>query len=292
MRLRRIFQAFERTSSVICFVILLSVAVELAGTAYYITTSKQSDFMTIGTVQNYENRVENQISPADEWTRTTYYWKNNLGVAGYRILSTVWYSGISSEIVQAYVGGLVNTFWNYNNTMVPFRAAIEMHGLLELTGFFIITAITARLAWNFWKASGYLTLTSFQGSEVGKRGFKRKLKKYRKRIIELFGDFAILSSIGALLIFLAAPIEAYVSPGVWGYFDQFVVPAYIFLVFVALFYISVFFVRFRGWEMLKKDANKLHGDIENAFRGKWVPAHLSLLMFIFFTAITLLAVFT
>jgi len=245
----------------------------------------------MGPVQSYENRVENQLPP-DEWMRTTYYWKNNLGVAANRVLFTVWYSGISSEIVQAYVGGVVNTLRNYENTMVPFRAAIEMHGLLELIGFFIITAITARLAWNFWKASGYLILTSFQGSEIEKRGFKRKLKKYRKRIIELLGDFAILSSIAVLLIFLAAPIEAYVSPGVWGYFDRFVVPAYIFLVFVALFYISIFFVRFRGWEMLKKDANKLRGDIKSAFRGKWVPAHLSLLMFIFFITITLLAVFT
>jgi len=272
-------------------VILLSFTVELASTVYYITTSKQSDFMAMGTVQDYENRIENQVAPADEWTRTTYYWKNNLGVAANRILFTVWYPGVSSEILQAYVGGLINTYQNYENTMVPFRAAIEMHGLLELTGFFIITAITARLAWNFWKASGYLILSSFRGSKIEKRDFKRKLKKYRKRIMELLGDFVILSSIGALLIFLAAPIEAYVSPGMWGYFDQFVVPAYVFLVLVALFYVAVFFVRFRGWEMLKKDANKIHGDIKRALRGKWVPSHLSLLMFIFFTTLTLIAIF-
>ena len=291
MRVRRIFQAFERTSSVICFVILLSLAVELTCTAYYITTSNQSDFMEMGPVQSYENRLENQLSP-DEWTRTTYYWKNNLSVAGHRILTTVWYSGISSEIVQAYVGGLVNTLRNYENTMVPFRAAIEMHGLLELTGFFIITAITARLAWNFWKASGYLILTSVQGSEIGKREFKRKLKKYRKRITELLGDFAILSSIGALLIFLAAPVESYISPYIWGGFHQLPVLAYIFLIPVALIYITVFFVEFRGREMLKKDANRIRGNIRSAFRGKFVPSHLSLLMFIFFTTVTLVVIFT
>jgi len=287
---RRIFQAFERTSSIICFVILLSVAVELACTAYYITTSQQSDFMTIGTVQNYENRVENQLPP-DEWTRTTFYWQNNLSVAGDRILSTVWYRGVSLEIFQAYFNGLVNTVRNYENMMVPFRAGVEMHGLLELTGFFIIAAITARLAWNFWKASGYLILTSFQGSEIEKRGFKRKLRKYRKRIIELFGDFAILSSIGVLLIFLAAPIEAYISPYVIGGFYLLPVLAAIFLVIVALIYITVFFVGFRGWEMLKKDTKKIRTDIKLLLKGKFVPTHLSILMFIFFTTVTLLTIF-
>lgn len=265
---------------------------ELTCTAYYIATSKQSDFMAMGSVQSYKNSIENQITPADEWTRTTFYWKNNLSVAGYHILTTVWYRGISLQITQAYVGGLVNTFWNYQNTMLPFRAAIEMHGLLELTGFFIITAITAHLAWNFWKASGYLILTAFRGSNIEKRDFKRKLRKHRKRITELFGDFAILSSIGVLLIFLAAPIEAYISPYVWGGFDQLPVLAGIFLVIVALLYIAVFFVGFRGWKMLKKDTKKIRTDIKLLLKGKFVPTHLSLLMFIIFTAVTLLAIFT
>ena len=291
MQPRRFYQAFERTSSVICFVILLSVTVELVFTAYYITTSKQSDFMTIAEVQNYENRVENEITPVDEWTRTTFYWKNNLDVAGHHILFTIWYSGISSEIVQSYLGGLVNTYWNYRNTMVPFRAAIETHGLLEVTGFFIITAITARLAWNFWKASGYFVLTSFR-SESETQAFKRKLKKYRKRIVQLLGDFAIISSIGILLIFLAAPIEAYISPYIWGFFDIYPVFSYIFLVFVGLLYIVVFFLWFRGWEMMKKDAKKISGDVKSAFRGELGPPHLSLLMFVFFVALTLLAIFT
>jgi uncharacterized membrane protein SpoIIM required for sporulation len=189
------------------------------------------------------------------------------------------------------VGGLVNTFWNYQNTMVPFRAAIEVHGLLELTGFFIITAITARLAWNFWKASGYLILTSFRGSEIEKRSFNRRLKKHRKRIIELLVDFAILSSIGVFLIFLAAPVEAYISPYVWGGFDQLPVLAGIFLLVVALLYITVFFVLFRGWKMLKKDTKKIRTDIKLLLKGKFVPTHLSILMFIFFTAVTLLTIF-
>ena len=288
--MRRIFQAFERTSSVICFVILLSFVVEFAFTAYYITTSKQSDFMTMGEVQNYENTVENQLPP-DEWTRTTFYWKNNLGVAGDRIIFTVWYSGITSEIANSHMLGLANTYWNYQDTMVPFRAAIETHGLLELTGFFIITAITARLAWNFWKAGGYFIATPFRG-RIEKRAFRRKLKKYRKPFVQLLGDFAILSSIGILLIFLAAPIEAYVSPYIWGFFDSYSAFSYIFLVLVGLLYITVFFFRFRGWEMMKKDAKKIWGDLKSAFKGEFRPSHLPLLMFVFFTALALLVIFT
>jgi uncharacterized membrane protein SpoIIM required for sporulation len=225
-------------------------------------------------VQDYENRLENQLPP-DEWTRTTYYWKNNLGVAGYRILTTVWYSGISSEIVQAYVGGLVNTLRNYENTMIPFRAAIETHGLLEMTGFFIITAITARLAWNLWK--GLAFMMSYR------KNAKRLIKKYRDRIKEILGDYLILVSIGLLLIFLAAPIEAYISPSIWMTFSSAPLLPYIFLAAVAFLYLAVFFAQFRGWEMMKKDANKIRTDIKFLLKGKFVPAHLSLLMFILFT---------
>jgi len=232
-------------------------------------------------VQDYENRLENQL-PQDEWTRTTFYWKNNLGVAGYRILTTVWYSGVSSEIVQAYVGGLVNTIRNYENTMMPFRAAIEFHGILEMTGFFIITAITARLAWNIWK--GLAFIMSYH------KNAKRLIKRYRNRIKGLLEDYLILVSIGMLLIFLAAPIEAYISPLVWGVFDMALVLPCVFLTLVALFYITVFFVQFRGWEMIKKDAKKIRTDIKSLLQGKFVPAHLSLSMFILFTIPTIIII--
>jgi len=256
-------------------VILLSVAVELTSTTYYITTSKESDFRAMETVQSYENRIENQIKVASEWGRTKYYWTNNLGVAGYRVLFTPWYIGVSSEVYQSYVGGVVNTYMYYENTLVPFRAAIETHGILEMTGFFIISAITARLAWNIWKGLAHLMMASTK-----KR--KLKLKRYKARIKEIFGDFLILASIGIFMIFLAAPVESYISPGVWGAFDVTPVLPCVFLVCVALFYIAVFFVRFRGWEMMKRDAKKIRTDIKLLLKGKFVPTHLSLLMFILF----------
>ncbi len=228
------------------------------------------------TVQSYENRIENQIKVASEWDRTKYYWTNNLGVAGYRVLFTPWYIGVSSEVYQSYVGGVVNTYMYYENTLVPFRAAIETHGLLEMTGFFIISAITARLAWNLWKGLAHLMVAST------KKG-KLKLKKSKARIKEILGDFLILTSIGFFMIFLAAPVEAYISPGVWGAFEATPVLSHVFLMFVALFYITIFFVRLSGWEMMKRDAKKIGTDIKLLLKGKFVPTHLSLLMFIIFT---------
>jgi uncharacterized membrane protein SpoIIM required for sporulation len=275
--LPRVSQAFVRTSSVICAVILLSVAVELASTAYHSLTYERSSFEGSAEVQNYENRIENQIKVMSEWDLTKYYWKNNLAVAGYRVLFTPWYIGVSSEVYQSYVVGVVNTYILYReNALAPFRAAIETHGLLEMTGFFIISAITARLAWNLWKGLAHLMAASTK-----KR--KPKLKKSKARIKEILGDFLILASIGFLMIFLAAPIEAYISPWVWEVFDITLVLPYVFLTLVALFYITVFFVQFRGLEMMKKDAKKIRTDIKSLLKGKFVPAHLSLLMFILFT---------
>ncbi len=273
--LPRVSQAFVRTSSVICAVILLSVAVELASAAYHSATYQRSRFMGRKEVEDYENRVEN-VTGMDRWDRTMYYWTNNLSVAGYRIIFTPWYVGVSAEVFQAYIVGIVDTFWYHEAELSPFRAAIEFHGIFEMTGFFIITAITARLAWNLWKGLAHLMAASTK-----KR--KPKLKKSKARIKEILGDFLILASIGFLMIFLAAPIEAYVSPWVWGVFDITLVLPCVFLTLVALFYITVFFVQFRGWEMMKKDLKKIRTDIKSLLKGKFVPAHLSLLMFILFT---------
>jgi uncharacterized membrane protein SpoIIM required for sporulation len=211
----------------------------------------------------------------DDWDRTMYYWTNNLSVAGYRIIFTPWYIGVSSEVYQSYEGGIINTDILYReNALAPFRAAIETHGLLEMTGFFIITAITARLAWNLWK--GLAFMMSYR------KNVKRLIKKYRARIKEILGDYLILVSIGVFLIFLAAPIEAYISPSIWATFSSVPLLPYIFLVAVALLYLAIFFVQFRGWKMMKKDAKKIRTDIKSLLKGKFVPAHLSLLMFILF----------
>lgn len=274
--LRRVSQAFGRTSSVICAVILLSFAVELASTTYHSLTYEKSSFENSAEVQDYKNRIENQISVMSEWDLTKYYWKHNLGVAGYRALFTPWYLGVSSEVYQSYFGGIVNTYMYHENTLVPFRAAIETHGLLEMTGFFIISAITARLAWNLWKGLAHLMTASTK-----KR--KLKLKKSKARIKEIFGDFLILASIGILMIFLAAPIEAYISPSVLATFRSAPLLPYVYLAAVVLLYLAIFFVQFRGWMMMKKDAKKIQTDIKFLLKGKFVPAHLSLLMFILFT---------
>ncbi len=274
--LRRVSQAFGRTSSVICAVILLSFAVELASTAYHSLTYEKSSFENNAEVQGYENRIENEIKVMSEWDRTKYYWKNNLGVAGYRVLFTPWYLGVSSEVYQSYVGGMVNTYiLHRDNTLAPFRAAIETHGLLEMTGFFIISAITARLAWNIWKGLAHLTMASTK-----KR--KLKFKRYKARIKEISGDFLILTSIGAFMIFLAAPIEAYISPSMWATFRLAPLLPYVYLAAAVLLYLAIFFVQFHGWEMMKKDAEKIRTDAESLLKGKFVPTHLSFLTFILF----------
>jgi uncharacterized membrane protein SpoIIM required for sporulation len=225
-------------------------------------------------VEDYENRVEN-VTGKNNWDRTIYYWTNNLGVAGYRIVFTPWYAGVPSEVFQAYTVGIVDTFWYHEAELSPFRAAIEFHGIFEMTGFFIITAITARLAWNLWK--GLAFMMSYR------KNVKRLIKRYRGRIKKILGDYLILTSIGIILIFLAAPIEAYISPSIWVTFRSVLPLSYIYLAAVALLYLAIFFVQFRGWEMMKKDAKKIRTDIKSLLKGKFVPAHLSLLMFLLFT---------
>lgn len=271
--LPRVSQAFVRTSSVICAVILLSIAVEIASAAYHSATYQKSSFMERNDVKDYKTSVDSL--PASDWDRTVYYWTNNLSVAGYRIIFTPWYVGVSAEVFQAHIVGIVDTFWYHEADLTPWRAAVEFHGILELTGFFIITAITARLAWGLWK--GLAFMISYR------KNVKRLIKKYRARIKEILGDYLILISIGTLLIFLAAPIEAYISPSIWMTFSSAPLLPYIFLVAVAFLYLAVFFAQFRGWEMMKKDLKKIRTDVKLLLKGKFVPAYLSLLMFILFT---------
>jgi len=242
-------------------------------TAYH-SAAYQPSFTSNEEVKDYENRVEN-VTKMDGWDRTRYYWTNNLSVAGYRIIFTPWYAGVSAEVFQAYLVGVVNTYQYHKDELLPFRAAIEVHGIFEMTGFFIITAITARLAWNLWKGLGFMM--SYR------KNVKRLIKKYRGRIKEIFVDYLILTSIGIFLIFLASPIEAYISPSIWATFSSVPLLSYIYLAVVALLYLAVFFAQFRGWEMIKKDAKKIRTDIKSLLKGKFVPAHLSLFMFILFT---------
>jgi hypothetical protein len=183
--------------------------------------------------------------------------------------------GFQAEIFQSYIVGIVNTFWYNKAELSSFRAAIEVHGLLEMTGFFIITAITARLAWNLWKGMGFMI--SYR------KNVKRLIKRYSGRIKEILVDFLIMASIGAFLIFLAAPIESYISPSIWATFSSVPPLPYIYLVAVALLYLAIFFVQFRGWWMMKKDAKRIQADIKSLLEGRFVPTHLSLLMFTLFT---------
>lgn len=119
---------------------------------------------------------------------------------------------------------------------------------------------------------------------------RRLIKRYRGRIKEILWDYLILISIGAILIFLAAPIEAYITPSIWATFRVVPLLPYTYLVAVALLYLAIFFAQFRGWGMLKKDVKKIRTDIKALFKGEFVPAHLSLSMFILFTMFAIISI--
>jgi uncharacterized membrane protein SpoIIM required for sporulation len=242
-------------------------------------------------VKEYENAVEN-IGEMSEWDRTTNYWSRNLGVANLYVLGAPAYTGLQLKWWGSYISGINIAYWHHlggANFLLAFFAMIFMHGILELTGIFIIAAATARLAWNFWKGLAHMMQTaqrsgSFWSWGLSKRE-RRELRKHKRRIKGFMLDFLILVLIGELLIFFAAPIEAYVSPWVFAAFYWQPWLALIWLAAIAFFYVSVFFVGLRGFKRMKRDAGMIYKDLKFALKGKWRASLLPLVMFIAFSAL-------
>lgn len=250
---RAVFGAFRRSSSAISIVVIVAFTVMILSTVYYMLVFTPAEFVQEPEVQEYENAIEN-IVIMDEWARTQYYWSNNLMVAGACALETPTYFGFNTAVATNYMIGMSITYNYYRygpESVLAFPAVIFIHGLLELTGIYIIAAVSLRVAWNFWRGLGRLAaITDKKGKNWSWKLTKREIIKHRRTIKMLLFDFAILFSVGSFLVFLAAPIEAYVSPSTGSIFLSTPVVAAVFLVAVGLFYALI---AARGFNRMRGD---------------------------------------
>jgi uncharacterized membrane protein SpoIIM required for sporulation len=286
---RAVFGSFRRSSSAISIVVTAAFAMMILSTVYYMLVFTPAQFVQKPEVREYENAVKSL--PPDAWARTQYYWSNNLMVAGVCALETPMYFGFNTAVATNYMIGMSITYYYYGigpGGVLAFPAMIFIHGLLELTGIYIIAAISLRIAWNFWRGLGGLAaITDKEGKNWSWKLTKREIIKHRRTIKMLLFDFVIIFSIGSFLIFLAAPIEAYVSPSVGSIFLSAPVVAAVFLMAVGLFYA---FITARGFNRMRGDLKFVWNEIRLGFKGKWRPVQLSFLIFVIFFALMLLHV--
>lgn len=225
----------------------------IVSTAYNMLAFAPTEFIEKPEVQEYENQLEN-ISAADEWTRTQYYWSNNLKVVGVYAIGTPSYVGFNSTVANSYRIGMSLTYIRYrygSESMLIFLAMVFVHGLLELTGIYLIAAVSLRAAWNFWKGLGsFASIMDKEGNDSLWELTKKEIFKHRHAIKLLLLDFIVLFAIGSFLVFLAAPIEAYVSPAIGQIFWSAPVAAAVFLAAVGLFYALIFA---RGFNRMRED---------------------------------------
>jgi len=286
---KRIFGAFRRNSSAISFVILVGFLVMMSSVGYHILAYDSSEFLKEPEAQQYENSV-GKVVVMDEWARTKYYWSHNLRVANLYVVTTPSYLSFHSSAFTGYSVGIATSYWYHvlganASAALTFLAGIFVHGVLELTGAFIIAGATLRAAWNFWKGVGHIASVSGKSGKIWPWGLSRrerkKLREYKDRAKEFLADFVILVGLGTFLIFLAGPIESYVSPSVMATFGEALLLAITFLVIIAFLYFSIF-----AWGLgaMKRDIRAVYGDVKLAFKRKWRPTQLSFLMFVVFTA--------
>lgn len=267
--------ALSRNSPAISFITTSFLIIMFFSTAYFLVAFDREQFINLPEVREYDNLLEN-VTVMDEWSRTKFYWSNNLRVAGIYTTTFPIYTGTSSMLLTGHQIGLALVY-NYHLhgpvVLITFLAVIFLHGILELTGAFLIAAASLRLGWKFWS---YLGQTLAAGSwQFTKRG-KAAARKY-------LVDYLTLVALGLILIILAAPIEAYLSPSASILFLISPPLAIFFLAASMLFFVSIISVGFS--RMLHRISLVLREAKELA-SGRWRPAQLSLLTFIIFSLLT------
>ena len=288
--------AFKRSSAALCLVVALVFLMIILSTSYHIlayaSPAATQVFLREPEVQKYENSL-NKVEQMDAGARVGYYWSHNLEVAGLYVATTPTYSSFHFLMYNWYTG-MNLSYWYHRGgagAFLAFLATVFVHGVFELTGIFIIVAITLRAAWVLWKGLGHLMA-------VGQRMRKRKrwglseewkeIRKFKGEIMNLGLDFIVMVLFGAFLIFLAAPIEAYISPWAYAYFLQMPWLAIAFLAAVAFFYI---FISVQGFGPLRKNARTTYGDLKLALKLKWHPTQLSFFMSVICFAAVLIKFF-
>lgn len=274
--LKRAFTgALSRNSPAISFITLSFLIIMFLSTVYFLLAFNREQFINLPEVKEYDNLLEN-VTAMDEWSRTRFYWTNNLRVAGLYVTMFPIYTGTASILLTGHQMGIALVY-NYHLygpiVLMTFMAVIFLHGTLELTGAFIIGAASLRLGWKLWN---YLGQALAVGSwKITRRG-KAVARKY------LF-DYIILVALGLTLIVVAAPIEAYVSPSASVLFLISPLLAIFFLAVSMFFFVSI--IR-AGFSPMLQTISSVLKDAKELASGKWRPSQLSLLTFIVFFLLT------
>jgi hypothetical protein len=158
---------------------------------------------------------------------------------------------------------------------LAFSAQIFVHGILELTGIFIITAASFRLAWKFWGGMGYLSKLSL-GKQTSRKAWSEIIRR-RKEIELEISDFLVLLAVGSFMIFLAGPIESYISPIAGAVFLSEPLTAVLFLFAVGLFY---FWLAKLGFGQMLRNLHSVRENIACGFRGEFKLSQVPILTFI------------
>ncbi|MEW6592690.1 MAG: stage II sporulation protein M [Candidatus Hadarchaeota archaeon] len=286
--------AFERNSSALSFVLTVFFVVFIFSLAYNMLAFTPSDFLQRPDVSSYENAVEN-VTALDKWTRTVFYWRNNLGVVGVYAVAAPANLGFNSGLIANYNLGISLAYWYHSlggNAMLAFSGSIFVHGLLELTGAYLVIAASLRLAWNLWKGAGRILSMARKKGELFHWSVsfrpatweRREVKKHREVIKLNLTDFAVLVLVGTFLVFLAAPVESYISPTASTIFYSNPLLGAGFLMIVGLFYAAV---AYKGFGRMRRDISYMWNDMKLAFRGKRRHSQFSILMLALFSVLML-----
>jgi hypothetical protein len=186
------------------------------------------------------------------------------------------YLSLASDMANSYAIGIPIAYYNAEGGWryaLAFSAELFVHGILELTGIFIITAATFRLAWKFWSGIGHIGVLSLEEPTWG-MVWKKVLRRKRKIKLEV-SDFSILFVVGMLMIFWAGPVESYISPVAVAVFLAEPLVAVLFLGVVAYFYLSLASLGFRR---MLQNLRGVWGDVRLGLSGKFRPSQVPVLM--------------
>ncbi|MGC8817389.1 MAG: stage II sporulation protein M [Candidatus Hadarchaeum sp.] len=267
--------ALSRNAPAISFMTLAFLIIMFLSTAYFLLAFDREQFLNLPEVQRYDNLLEN-VTVMDEWSRTKFYWSNNIRVAGIYAATFPFYTSTASILMTGQQIGLALVY-NYHLygpiVLLTFLAVIFLHGTLELTGAFVIGAASLRLGWDLWKTLGKLLKT-------GKvKITRKKMAAAKQRLI----DYLALILLGSILIILAAPIEAYLSPSASALFLFSPFLAILLITAAMLFFASVIKAGFSG---MIGEISVVLKEVREPARGRWKPSHLPLLTFIIFSLLT------
>lgn len=202
------------------------------GITGYLLISNESP--TVKSVYVFDNRnLENGIN------NTLFYWNNNLTVGVFSFIVPFHeYNNLKHVIDASYSS--FSDHYKYGAEVVLGRVAtMGVHGVIEVAGISIMV-IGGTLFWALLLSQLFRTRS---------RKFALKTSVMNK----MREDSLVSIVIGALLIVIAGPIEAFLS---WPYFFRaFSVDLFysiIGLVILVLVCTWVFFVKLKGWAGIKK----------------------------------------